>query len=140
MTFARKWRMGTSFYRFYGSFQNGVKAIIDAAKDDGIITCDDHGVGYPIINDYEIRFNGSRTLKQDYEGFAIGINSNPIWDNCKTNYMPYDSAVGAVLRLAQVYGYVYDVGRDGDWNEEEVDKLYRIGKGVADGIVDDLPY
>lgn len=137
MAYARKWKMRNSW--FYDSFLAGVKAIINAAEKDGITICGPNGEGKPKINFGNVIFNGSKAKNEDYESFGIG-NYSSDYDFCKTARQPYDSVVGAVLRLALDYGYVYDVGSDGDNEEAELDKLYQIGKEVADGIWHELPY
>ena len=139
MAYARRWRM-RSYHWFDNCFLSGVKAIINAAEKDGITICGPNGEGKPKISFGNVMFNGSKAKNEDYEAFGIGRCSNTNYDFCKTARQPYDSVVGAVLKLALEYGYVYNVGSDGDNEEAEVDKLYQIGKEVADGIWHELPY
>lgn len=90
--------------------------IISAAESYGITICGPDGMDKPILTDDMIAFNGSRAKVEDCESFVIKPGQ---WDFCKTRYLPYDTAVTAVLThcILTHNGRVSSDGTFCDWKD-----------------------
>ena len=93
-----------------------INLAVEIAKNDfGIVT--EHS-----INEEKIKINGDKSQKLDYETFLITEKKENNF--CKTNEMPYDVVVNAVLKLLEIDGKVYDIESDGGNEEEVADRLF----------------
>lgn len=102
-----------------------VRKIVATAQADGIGIFGPDGNGEPIISATEISFNGDASECLDYETFGLyaeehELHGHPLTGFTKTDRMPYDAAVVAVLISAHLRtgaGSTCDNGRDADTEE-----------------------
>lgn len=93
--------------------------IVEQAGRDGITLAGTDGIGEPIVSETGISLNGSRSLMQHHEPFVLPTATHAS-HFCKTERLPYDAVVTAILVLAIVNGNAEYVSSDGtyaDWQD-----------------------
>lgn len=113
------------------------RKIVATAQSEGIGIHGPNGAGEPIISATEISFNGDASECLDYETFGIyaeehELHDHPLTGFTKTDRMPYDAAVVAVLIAAHLRtgaGASCDNGGDAD-SEEIMNGISLFEKAV----------
>ena len=143
MGYTRYWRSRdtridpiTGSDKFSADFVEEVKKIVAIADSDfGIKLGDGWGEGKPVISENLIELNGREDLDEDCESFVLEASSEGCkFQFCKTERLPYDSVVLAVLRLARDYGYVQKISSDGPNKQSKANALYHVADGRYDKL------
>lgn len=115
----------------YTHYFAGLGATADVIADarliiqaSGLTICGPRGQGLPILNEAEgIRLNGSSAAGEAYETFHLRGTEDPKYPQmaefCKTENLPYDVVVTAILIAAAVHAMDSSTGAftsDGDWD------------------------
>ena len=99
-----------------------VKDIETIVSASGVAINGWDGTGEPVISIQEIRFNGNELNDESCETFLI--ENGDQYTFCKTNREPYDLVVATVLRRINALNPEFEVGSDGENDEEAVETLY----------------
>ncbi len=100
--------------------------ILDAVRRVGIGITGPHGWGLPVLDPgCDISFNGNAEPGLAADTFALPVpvrdDERPVWtaNFCKTNRLPYDLAVTAVLlRCHLLVPHALTISSDGSWNSQ----------------------
>jgi hypothetical protein len=96
-------------------FAEGVKQIVETAKDAGIAIADEE------YRDTLIVFNGVGA--DSHESFYVSADGVD-FNFCKTAQKPYDIAVTAsLIHAKKVFGDKIKISSDGDWSDWDGGKL-----------------
>jgi hypothetical protein len=117
----------THYYETVGEIPAGAwtkiredaERLIEAARLGDVEICGWDGTGGPVVNDEEIRLNGTARRDLDHETFALE-RAEPRWSFCKTARKPYDAVVAGILARAVHHAPdVVTVSSDGDVHDWE---------------------
>ena len=106
----------------WSQFTSATTAIIDRAKESGIEIAGPMSEGPAQISDLQIAFNGSRGVA--CEPFTLGRTAGRGF--CKTQHLPYDAVVVAVLIAAEATGAL-------TWTSDGKDDDHAAGRRLAEG-------
>ena len=99
----------------FNEFVEGVKQIVETAKDAGIAIADEE------YGDDKIVFNGVGA--DSHESFYVSADGVD-FNFCKTAQKPYDIAVTAsLIHAKKVFGDKIKISSDGDWSDWQGGKL-----------------
>ena len=107
----------------WSQLTSATSGIVARAQQSGIEVAGQQGEGAPIIDD-RIVFNGAG--KAGCEPFVLGRTSSRGF--CKTQHLPYDAVVVAVLVVAESTGAL-------TWTSDGKAADHEAGKKLAEGVV-----
>lgn len=106
----------------WSQLTSATAAIIDRAKQSGIEVAGPNSDGPAQINDLQIAFNGPRGTA--CEPFTLSRTTGRGF--CKTEQLPYDAVVIAVLIAAEATGAL-------TWTSDGRDEDHAAGRRLAEG-------